>query len=89
MQIPSDHVHGPPCPFRAVGFTWQAGAYPLSQAAQAIVAEHNGVPVEKLPRGARNAPNVHMLAWLERLGGRKEAGLPYRRDGRWMLMREL
>ncbi len=81
---------GPPCPFRAVGFAWQAGNYPLSQDAQRIVAEHNGIPVERMPRGFRNAPNTFMLAWLERLGGRLSAGLPTRHgSGRWLLMKEL
>lgn len=76
---------GPPCPYRAAGFTWQAGLYPLSADGVEIVAAHNGVAASKLARGARYAPNPWMLAWIESLGERLAAGLPWRDpDGRWL-----
>lgn len=75
---------GPPCPFRACGFTWEAGGYPLSARGQEIIAEHNGVGVGQLSRGARNAPNPYMLAWIEALGMAKAANRIVRdADGRW------
>lgn len=83
-------TYGPPCPFRAVGYTWQAGGFPLSPEGLAIIAEHNGVRVDQLPRGARNSSNAYMHKWIERLGGLKAEGLPYRNaDGRFLTSREL
>ena len=77
-------AYGPPCPFRAVGFTWRAGMYPLSAAALAVIAEHNGVAAELLPRGARFASSRAMQVWIEALGAAREAGRIVRDlDGRW------
>lgn len=83
-------TYGPPCPFRAVGFTWQAGLYPLSAGGLAVIAEHNGVPVEGLPRGARNSSSAYMHKWIERLGDLKALGFPYRHEnGRFLPMGEI
>ena len=72
--------------FRAVGFTGAAAAYPLSPAAQEIVAEHNGVSADMMPETFRYAPNPAMRDWLEALGAS-----PVRRheSGRWLLPSEL
>jgi len=89
-MIPNDHVQGPPCPFRAAGFTWEAGLLPLSPEALDIVAEHNGVKIEQLPRGARNAPNPYMLSWLHALGTAKSEGRPHRHaSGRFLFLGEM
>ena len=82
-------TYRPPCPFRACGFTWEAGLYPLSPNGLAIIAEHNGVRVDQLPRGARNSSSACMRDWMEALGARKAAGLPTRVGKRWMLPGEL
>lgn len=82
-------VYGPPCPFRAVGFTSRAGMYPLSAHGQAIIAEHNGVVPDYLPRGARFSSGPYMHDWIERLGAAKAMGLTVRIEGRWLLPREL
>jgi hypothetical protein len=83
-------TYGPPCPFRSVGFTWRAGYFPLSRAGQAVIAEHNGVPMEKLPRGARNSSSAGMHRWVERLGHLKTLGLPHRHEsGRLLLPAEI
>lgn len=83
-------IIGPPCPYRAVGFTWAAGLFPLSKGAQGIVAEHNGVAPEKLSHGARFAPNEGMRAWMDALGKRyAETGALPRIGNRWMLPGEL
>ena len=76
--------------FRAVGFTAVAAEYPLSEAGSAIVAEHNGVQLDRMPVAFRYAPNPWMHAWLEDLGRRKAAGLPTRHEsGRWLVPGEL
>jgi hypothetical protein len=81
---------GPPCPYRAVGYTWQAGLYPLSDNGLAIIAEHNGTTPDELPRGARCSSGPGMHGWMEALGARKSAGLPYRnQNGRFLLPAEL
>ena len=82
-------VYGPPCPFRAVGFTWEAGRYPLSPAGLAIIAEQNGVRPDQLPRGARNSSGPLMHAWIECLGAMKQDGYVVRDGSRWLSMREL
>lgn len=82
-------LYGPPCPFRAVGFTGNAGNHPLSYYGQLAVADHNGITVNQLPRGARFAPNPYMYRWMEALGERIAAGLPHRKGGRLMLPSEL
>lgn len=85
-----NEFHGPPCPFRAVGFTGSAGAFPLSAGGLSIIAEHNGVPVDKLPRGARNSSSAYTHDWIERLGRLKTEGRPYRHiDGRFLSPREI
>ncbi|MET0439183.1 MAG: hypothetical protein ABW043_16990 [Devosia sp.] len=82
--------YGPPCPFRAVGFSGSAGNYPLSTAGKAIIAEHNGVSIDALPFGSRFSSGAHMHRWIEALGERYMATGEYpRRDGRWLSMREL
>lgn len=85
------NTYGPPCPFRTVGFTWKAGLYPLSEAGLAIIAEHNGVRPDQLPRGARNSSSASMHEWIEALGVRKAAGLPTRTQAgdRWLLPTEI
>jgi len=76
--------------FRAIGFTAAAADHPLSDAACAIVAEHNGVEPDRMPRAFRYAPNPWMHAWLEELGRRRTAGLPTRHEsGRWLVPAEL
>ena len=72
--------------FRAVGFTANAVNYPLSPAGQAIIAEHNGVTVDRMPEAFRYSSNVYMHAWIEAL-----ALAPVRRhpSGRWLLPSEL
>ena len=83
-------TYGPPCPFRACGFTWRAGLYPLNAEGQAIIAEHNGTSVDKMPRGWCNSSGPGMHAWIEALGARKAAGEPYRHEsGRFLLPAEL
>lgn len=83
-------TYGPPCPFRACGFTWEAGFYPLSANGLAIIAEHNGVRPEQLPRGARNSSNAYMHRWIEALGVAKAAGSAIRDDdGRWFTVARL
>jgi len=82
-------TYGPPCPFRAAGYTWKAGLYPLSPSGLEIIAEHNGVSVDQLPRGARNSSSAYMHSWIEALGARKALGLDTRRDGRWILPSEI
>jgi len=83
-------TYGPPCPFRAVGFTWKAGLYPLSSHGLALIAEHNGVPVSMLPRGARNSSGPGMHAWIEKLGELKASGRAYRHEnGRFLLPTEI
>lgn len=83
-------IYGPPCPFRAVGFTWKAGLYPLSDNGLAIVAEHNGVRPDQLPRGARCSSGPGMHAWMEALGARKAVGLATRHEsGRWLVKTEV
>lgn len=85
-----DSMYGPPCPFRSAGYTWKAGFYPLSPSGLSIIAEHNGVPPEKLPRGARNSSGPGMHRWIEELGRRKSAGMPTRHSsGRWLSPSEL
>ena len=59
-------------------------------AALEILAEHNGVRVDQLPREAFTASNPYMLDWLTRLGERKAAGLPTRHEsGRWLRPEEI
>lgn len=78
MQIPSDTHQGPPCPFRAVGKTGDAGNYPYNRQALPIIAEHNGVPIERLSKGMRYASNRYMQVWMAQLGALKLKGLAYR-----------
>lgn len=81
---------GPPCPFRAVGYTWRAGFYPMTPEATSIIAEHNGVRPDQLPRGARNHSNPYMRDWIQALGELKAAGLPYRHEsGRFLAPSEM
>ena len=76
--------------FRAVGFSAVAADHLLSEEGCAIVAEHNGVEPDRMPRAFRYAPNPWMHAWLEELGRRKAAGLPTRHEsGRWLVPSEL
>ena len=76
--------------FRAVGFTEAAANFPLSEEGIAIVAEHNGVEPDRMPRAFRYAPNPWMRDWLEILGQRKAQGLPTRHEsGRWLVPAEL
>lgn len=76
--------------FRAIGFSDNAINFPLSEAGQAIIAEHNGVSVEQLPEAFRYSSNAHMHRWMGALGARKLAGLPTRHEsGRWLLMGEI
>jgi hypothetical protein len=83
-------TYGPPCPYRAVGYSWQAGLYPLSDNGLAIIAEHNGIPADKLPRGARCSSGPGMHRWMEALGALRAAGLPYRHaSGRFLLPAEI
>ena len=73
-----------PSPFRAIGFTAEAENWPLSDAGAAIIAEHNGVPLDKLPPLMRHASCGGMHRWLEALGAHKAAGRQVRDpDGRW------
>lgn len=81
--------YGPPCPFRAIGFTWKAGLFPRSRQSLSIIAQHNGTTVDKLPWAYRYAPNAAMWNWTHRLGGLQEAGFDVRPDGRWLTMEEL
>jgi len=82
-------TYGPPCPFRAIGFTWKAGLNPRTPESLSIVAQHNGVPVDRLPWAMRYAPNPLMLAWTHRLGVMQAKGHDVRPDGRWLTMKEL
>jgi hypothetical protein len=85
-----EEIQGPPCPFRAVGFTSKAWLHKLSPAGQAIIAEHNGVPVDRLPFAYRYSSGPYMHAWMEALGSRKANGQPTRHEsGRWLLPEEL
>jgi hypothetical protein len=72
--------------FRDVGFTADAANFPLSRAAQEVVAEHNGVTVERMPEAFKYAPNAYMRDWLEALGS---AATRRHASGRWLLPREL
>lgn len=73
--------------FRAVGFTAAAADHPLSEAGCAIIAEHNGVRVEQLPRAFRYSSNAYMHLWIEALGRAKATGRRTRgQDGRWLPM---
>jgi hypothetical protein len=82
-------TYGPPCPFRAIGYTWKAGLYPLSPAGIEIIAEHNNVRADQLPRGARNSSGPQMHSWIEALAAAKLAGRDVRKGDRWLLPSEL
>jgi hypothetical protein len=86
----ASHAPAKPCPFRAVGFTAAAAAFPLSHAGQLVVAAHNGVTVDRMPEAFRFAPNAGMKLWLEALGELLLAGACVRDDdGRWWTMARL
>lgn len=71
--------------FRKIGFTLHAAVNPLSDNGASIIAEHNGVPLDKLPPLYRYASSSKMREWIEQLGALKAAGLPYRgNDGRFI-----
>jgi len=90
MPIPTDHIQGPPCPFRAVGFSAGAGLYPKSIEALTLMAERMNVPADKLPRGMRNHPNPYMRDWMEALAVRRLNGEEYKHEsGRYLLPSEL
>lgn len=90
MQIPSDTHQGPPCPFRACGFTGDAGNYPKSLAALELTAEMLNVRVDQLPRGARNHPSPYTQKWMERLAQLRLDGAAYRHEGgRFLLWSEV
>lgn len=79
-----------PCPFRSIGFTAAAAQYPLGADGLEIIAEHNGVTVDRLPFAARFSSGPGMHDWMTRLGSRKAAGLPYRHpSGRFLLPSEI
>ena len=78
-----------PDQFRAIGFT-TAAAFPLSSAGLAIIAEHNGVSIDRLPAAARYSSNAWMHRWIEALGHARIGGRPIRdADGRWHSPKEL
>jgi len=81
--------YGPPCPFRAIGYTWKAGLFPGSPQYVSIIAQHNGIAVDKLPWAYRFAPNRPVLDWLHRLGSLQDAGLDVRPNARWLTMKQL
>lgn len=81
--------YGPKCPFRAVGMPWQSGYYPISYAAKAIKAEHNGITVDRAPYAYGYAPNPAMQEWYEMLAGARAAGHTVRFDGRWLTRAQL
>jgi len=77
-------VETPVSRFRKVGFSADAENYPLSDAGLLIVAEHNGIQVEKLMDEFRYAPNPHMQKWLDALGRARLEGHSVRDpDRRW------
>ena len=79
-----------PAEFRAVGFTAAAAQYPLSDNGIAIIADHNGVLPEQLPRAFCYSSNAYMHEWIEALGRAREEGKETRHEsGRWLRMNEL
>jgi len=82
-------TYGPPCPFRAVGKTWKAGLLPYSPEGLSVIAQHNGVTVDKLSMPNRHASNPYMQTWMHRLGVAQAAGVDVRPHGRWLTPEQL
>lgn len=79
-----------PLNFRGVGFTDAAVNYPLSPAGQKVIADHNGVTVDRLPAEFCYSSGPGMRRWIEALGALWLAGACVRDpDGRWWTMKRL
>jgi hypothetical protein len=75
--------------FREAGFTGAACNFPLTAEGAVIIAQHNGIAVEQMPRSFFYAPNAYMQSWMNDLGARQARGETVRDGRRWLTPTEL